>query len=199
MGSIVNYFDEMAPIWDNAVSHNKTFIREMIKLSDINEGDKILDVGSGTGVLIDYIREVNKYGEIYEVDLSQKMLNMARAKNYNDANIKYLKQDIENSEINDKFDVILLYNSLAYFKDKISLLERFARQNLYSGGRIVIFHNNGEEQINKSLACGDKRISNVCLPSFDSLIDSLDKSLLNVSYSCNLKNDYSLILTLCDN
>ena len=92
MDSIVNYFDEMASIWDNAVSHNKVQIREIIKLSDINEGDKILDIGSGTGVLIDYIREVNKFGVIYEVDLSQKMLNMARAKNYNDANIRYLKQ-----------------------------------------------------------------------------------------------------------
>lgn len=199
MDSIVNYFDEMASIWDNAVSHNKVQIREIIKLSDINEGDKILDIGSGTGVLIDYIREVNKFGVIYEVDLSQKMLNMARAKNYNDANIRYLKQDIESYDINDKFDVIFFYNSFAYLKDKISALERLAIENLYYGGRIVIFHNNGEEQINKSHACGDKRISNAFLPIFDSLIDSLNKSLFNISYSCNVKNDYSLILTIRDN
>ena len=199
MDSIVNYFDEMASIWDNAVSHNKVQIREIIKLSDINEGDKILDIGSGTGVLIDYIREVNKFGVIYEVDLSQKMLNMARAKNYNDANIRYLKQDIESYDINDKFDVIFFYNSFAYLKDKISALERLAIENLYYGGRIVIFHNNGEEQINKSHACGDKRISNAFLPTFDSLIDSLNKSLFNISYSCNVKNDYSLILTIRDN
>ena len=183
MDSIVNYFDEMASIWDNAVSHNKVQIREIIKLSDINEGDKILDIGSGTGVLIDYIREVNKFGVIYEVDLSQKMLNMARAKNYNDANIRYLKQDIESYDINDKFDVIFFYNSFAYLKDKISALEHLAIENLYYGGRIVIFHNNGEEQINKSHACGDKRISNAFLPTFDSLIDSLNKSLFNISYS----------------
>ena len=199
MDSIVNYFDEMASIWDNAVSHNKVQIREIIKLSDINEGDKILDIGSGTGVLIDYIREVNKFGVIYEVDLSQKMLNMARAKNYNDANIKYLRQDIESYDINDKFDVIFFYNSFAYLKDKISALERLAIENLYYGGRIVIFHNNGEEQINKSHACGDKRISNAFLPTFDSLIDSLNKSLFNISYSCNVKSDYSLILTIRDN
>lgn len=199
MDSIVNYFDEMASIWDNAVSHNKVQIREIIKLSDINEGDKILDIGSGTGVLIDYIREVNKFGAIYEVDLSQKMLNMARAKNYNDANIRYLKQDIESYDINDKFDVIFFYNSFAYLKDKISALERLAIENLYYGGRIVIFHNNGEEQINKSHACGDKRISNAFLPTFDFLIDSLNKSLFNISYSCNVKNDYSLILTIRDN
>ena len=53
MDSITNYFDEMAPIWDNAVRHNKIQIRDIIKLSNMNEGDKVLDIGSGTGVLVD--------------------------------------------------------------------------------------------------------------------------------------------------
>ena len=59
MDSIVNYFDEMAPIWDNAVLHNKVKIREILSLLNIKEGNKILDVGCGTGVLVDYIREIN--------------------------------------------------------------------------------------------------------------------------------------------
>ena len=138
----------MASIWDNAVLHNKVRIREIIKLSGMKEGDKILDVGSGTGILVDYIREVNKLGEIYEVDCSQKMLNMARAKNYNDKNIQFLKLDIENDIIDEMFDIIILYNSFAYLKNKIAAIERLARNNLNNGGRIVIFHNNGEQQIN---------------------------------------------------
>ena len=199
MDSIVNYFDEMAPIWDNAVLHNKTQIREMISLSDIKEGDKILDVGCGTGVLVDFIREVNKLGEIYEVDCSQKMLNMSRAKNYNDDKIKYLKLNIESDIIDEKFDVIVLYNSFAYLKNKIIALEKLARKNLNKDGRIVIFHNNGEQQINISHACGDKRISNANLPSFDSLLNSLDKSIFNIVYKSDVGNDYSLILTLWHN
>ena len=194
MDSIINYFDEMASIWDNAVLHNKVRIREIIKLSGMKEGDKILDVGSGTGILVDYIREVNKLGEIYEVDCSQKMLNMARAKNYNDKNIQFLKLDIENDIIDEVFDIVILYNSFAYLKNKIAAIERLARNNLNNGGRIVIFHNNGEQQINISHACGDKRISNANLPSFDSLLNSLDKSMYNISYKSNQNNDYSIIL-----
>ena len=198
MDSIINYFDEMASIWDNAVLHNKVRIREIIKLSGMKEGDKILDVGSGTGILVDYIREVNKLGEIYEVDCSQKMLNMARAKNYNDKNIQFLKLDIENDIIDEAFDIIILYNSFAYLKNKLATLERLARNNLNNEGRIVIFHNSGEMQINLSHACGDKRISNAHLPQFDSLLNSLNKSLYNITYKSNKNNDYSIILKACD-
>ena len=198
MDSVVDYFDEMATIWDNAIFHNKVQIREMIKLSDMKEGDKILDVGCGTGVLVDFIREVNKLGEIYEVDCSQKMLNMSRAKNYNDSHIVYLKLDIENGISDEKFDIIILYNSLAYLKNKIETLECLARNNLNKGGRIVIFHNYGEDQINISHACGDRRISNACLPPFENLINSLDKSLFNIYYRSGVVNEYSLILKVCD-
>ena len=198
MDSVVDYFDEMANIWDNAIFHNKVQIREMIKLSDMKEGDKILDVGCGTGVLVDFIREVNKLGEIYEVDCSQKMLNMSRAKNYNDSHIMYLKLDIENGISDEKFDIIILYNSLAYLKNKIETLECLARNNLNKGGRIVIFHNYGENQINLFHSCGDRRISNACLPPFENLINSLDKSLFNIYYRSGVVNDYSLILKVCD-
>ena len=198
MDSIVDYFDEMATIWDNAILHNKVQIREMIKLSDMKEGDKILDVGCGTGVLVDFIREVNRFGEIYEVDCSQKMLNMSRAKNYNDAHITYLKLDIEKGMSGEKFDIIILYNSLAYLKNKIETLEYLARNNLNKGGRIVIFHNYGENQINSSHACGDRRISSAYLPPFENLINSLDKSLFNIYYRSGVVNDYSLILKVCD-
>lgn len=198
MDSVVDYFDEMATIWDNAIFHNKVQIREMIKLSDMKDGDKILDVGCGTGVLVDFIREVNKLGEIYEVDCSQKMLNMSRAKNYNDSHIMYLKLDIENGISDEKFDIIILYNSLAYLKNKIETLECLARNNLNKGGRIVIFHNYGENQINLFHSCGDRRISNACLPPFENLINSLDKSLFNVYYRSGVVNDYSLILKVCD-
>ena len=109
MNSVAEYFDEMSAIWDDAVLHNKTYIREVLKLLKIKEGDKIADVGCGTGVLIDYIREINRLGTITEIDISQKMLNMSRAKNYSDDNIKYLKLDINNSKLDELFDALEYY------------------------------------------------------------------------------------------
>ena len=195
MDSITNYFDEMAPIWDNAVRHNKIQIRDIIKLSNMNEGDKVLDIGSGTGVLVDYIREVNKSGEIYEIDNSQKMLNMARAKNYNDKHIRFLKMNIEDDLLNEIFDVIIFYNTLPYINNKSEMIKNISNKNLRVGGRIVIFHNNGEKEINLSHSCGDKRICSAYLPSFDHLLDSIDKTIMSITYTNNIDNNYSIILT----
>jgi ubiquinone/menaquinone biosynthesis C-methylase UbiE len=77
MESLISYFDEIAPIWDNANVYNKTYIRDIIKFSEMKDGDNVLDVGSGTGILVDFIREINKSGKIVEIDI-QRTENVRR-------------------------------------------------------------------------------------------------------------------------
>ncbi|MBR4119258.1 MAG: methyltransferase domain-containing protein [Bacteroidales bacterium] len=194
MNSVAEYFDEMSAIWDDAVLHNKTYIREVLKLLKIKEGDKIADVGCGTGVLIDYIREINRFGTITEIDISQKMLNMSRAKNYSDDNIRYLKLDINNSKLEGLFDVIILYDTLPYIANKLDVVTELYTTNLNIEGRLAIFHSRGEEQINLSLAHGDRRICDSYLPIFDNYLNELYNKGCKVIYSSNKSNDYTIIL-----
>ena len=194
MNSVAEYFDEMSAIWDDAVLHNKTYIREVLKLLKIKEGDKIADVGCGTGVLIDYIREINRYGIIFEIDISQKMLNMSRAKNYSDDNIRYLKLDINNSKLDELFDVIILYETLPYIANKLDVVTELYTANLNIGGRLAIFHSRGEEQINQSLAHGDRRICDSYLPIFDNYLNELYNKGCKVIYSTNKSDDYTILL-----
>lgn len=194
MNSVAEYFDEMSAIWDDAVLHNKTYIREVLKLLKIKEGDKIADVGCGTGVLIDYIREINRYGIIFEIDISQKMLNMSRAKNYSDDNIRYLKLDINNSKLDELFDVIILYDTLPYIANKLDVVTELYTTNLNIGGRLAIFHSRGEEQINQYLAHGDRRICDSYLPIFDNYLNGLYNKGCKVIYSTNKSDDYTILL-----
>ena len=194
MNSVAEYFDEMSAIWDDAVLHNKTYIREVLKLLKIKEGDKIADVGCGTGVLIDYIREINRLGTITEIDISQKMLNMSRAKNYSDDNIRYLKLDINNSKLDELFDVIILYDTLPYIDNKLDVVTELYTTNLNIGGRLAIFHSRGEEQINQSLAHGDRRICDSYLPIFDNYLNELYNKGCKVIYSASKSDDYTILL-----
>ena len=194
MDSLISYFDEMAPIWDNANVYNKTYIREILKFSEMKDGDAVLDVGSGTGILVDFIREINKSGKIVEIDISQKMLNMARAKNYNDNNIIYLNKDVENFTFDLEFDVIFLFNCLPYLRRKSDIIKSLYHNCLIRGGRIVVFHNRGEVQTNSTLACGDKRICQAKLPEFNSFVSEIYTSIIDIQYKCNTLNEYAFIL-----
>ena len=194
MKSLISYFDEIAPIWDNANVYNKTYIRDIIKFSEMKDGDVVLDVGSGTGILVDFIREINKSGKIVEIDISQKMLNMARAKNYSDGNIVFLNEDVENYSFDLEFDVIFLFNCLPYLKRKVEVVKSLCVKNLVKGGRFVIFHNRGEEQTNLSLACGDKRICKAKLPEFNSFVSDINTSNIDIVYKSNTLSEYAIIL-----
>ena len=194
MESLISYFDEIAPIWDNANVYNKTYIRDIIKFSEMKDGDVVLDVGSGPGILVDFIREINKSGKIVEIDISQKMLNMARAKNYSDGNIVFLKEDVENYSFDLEVDVVFLFNCLPYLKRKAEVVKSLCIKNLVKGGRFVIFHNRGEEQTNSSLACGDKRICDAKLPEFNSFVSQIYTNIVDIQYKSNTLNEYAVIL-----
>lgn len=193
--SIMDYFDEMSAIWDNAVTHNKNYIREMLELIKIKDGDNLLDVGSGTGVLVDYIREFDVVGNILEVDISQKMLNMARAKNYNDVNISYLKIDVEKDDIDGEFDAILIYNCLPYLRNKVNTIAKLYERNLKQGGAISIFHSHGEKYINNFLSCADKRISNASLPNMDVFLKNMADYGINIRFSSDNSDAYTIVIS----
>ncbi len=51
------YFNSLAGTWDSIVQHDPQKLKKIIDLTDIKEGDTVLDVGCGTGVLEGYLLE----------------------------------------------------------------------------------------------------------------------------------------------
>ena len=194
MKHLVEYFDEMSAIWDNAILHDKEQLNKFIALSNMKEGAKVLDVGSGTGVLVPYIRKVNKDGEITQLDLSQRMLNMSRAKNFNDAHMRYIKANIEDYNDSDIYDVILLYNVLPYLRDKVLSVVNLYRNNLVEGGTMLISHTDGRCKINCMHLGGDKRISDAELPDIISLINEYKNCGLSIADFYDEDKEYCIIL-----
>lgn len=53
-----NYFNEKAPIWDQLMSHrDPQHIANIIKGLGIQEGSTILDVGTGTGIVLPFLKK----------------------------------------------------------------------------------------------------------------------------------------------
>ena len=75
---------------------------ELIEFLNVQKKDKIIDVGSGTGDLINLILKKNLSETLYSIDLNDEMLNHGRTK-FKDQNVKFIKANAEKLPFNDNF------------------------------------------------------------------------------------------------
>lgn len=74
----MNFFDEMAGVWNKTCRYDTGRIEKVLSVLQLKQGDTVLDIGTGTGVMIPFIREqVGHYAPIVAVDSSEKMLREA--------------------------------------------------------------------------------------------------------------------------
>jgi ubiquinone/menaquinone biosynthesis C-methylase UbiE len=76
-------FQWLTPLYDPLlrwVMHEETFKRELIKQAYIQPGQRILDLGCGTGTLTILIKRLNPLAEVVGLDGDPHILEIARAK-----------------------------------------------------------------------------------------------------------------------
>ena len=75
-------FDKYAENYDEGFmgKGSARFYIDLIKELEINDEDKILDVGCGTGTVLNYVSK-NKKIKGFGIDVSEAMIDMAKAKN----------------------------------------------------------------------------------------------------------------------
>lgn len=155
------FFNSVAFKWDDKCKHDERKIRQIIDLSDIESGAKILDVATGTGVLIKYLLE-KEPSNITAVDISENMIKVARGK-YKDNRVRFIVKDI--MEFNEKgFDYIFIYSAYPHFKDKEALF-RHLFDILNPSGKIIIAHSDSKEKINKTHSKNNNTKDDILLPA----------------------------------
>ena len=118
-------------------------LKQIVASANIEKGDVILDVGSGTGILIPIIRAY-KPECIYACDLSDEMLKKLR-KNY--AYVKTIVADVRDLSLPDEsIKVVFLNACYPNIADKKGCFKNIRRM-LQPGGRIVISHPMGKKFI----------------------------------------------------
>jgi SAM-dependent methyltransferase len=102
----------------------------------IRRGDKVLDVGCGTGVLArEALRRVGQEGQVVGLDLNEGMLAVAAR---TEPDIAWRQGDAASLPFEDaSFDVVVSQFALMYFPDRMASLGEMWRA-LAPGGRLAV-------------------------------------------------------------
>ena len=111
-------------------------LERIVAAGEIAPGDTVLDVGSGTGIMVPWIREYQP-SRIYACDLSEAMLGQLTA-NY--SYVETLLADVRDLELPDEsLDVVFVNACYPNIMDKAGAFSNIGRMTR-SGGRLVISH-----------------------------------------------------------
>jgi len=71
--SAYSYDDIPLPIGDGTTISQPTTIAFMLSLLDLKQNQKVLEIGSGTGYVLDLISEIIKNGKIYGLEINKEI------------------------------------------------------------------------------------------------------------------------------
>lgn len=147
---VQEYFNSRADIWDATVAEKSAEkLREMAGRLGLEQGDAVLDVGSGTGVFLPFILErIGEKGQVIALDVAEKMLQKAREKNFT-RNVEFLCADIMDTSLPDAlFESVVCYSSFPHFADKLKAFNEIYRV-MKPGGRLAVCHTSSRAAINE--------------------------------------------------
>lgn len=150
MISQAEFFDSYADRWDSMEREDICILLErVVRESGIKPRMDILDVGTGTGVIIPcLLKAMDCKGSIRAIDISAGMLRVAQSKEFPDC-VEFVLADIEELDCPDcSYDRVVCNGVFPHFVDKPAILLRVCRM-LRVGGKIVISHPTGREAVNK--------------------------------------------------
>jgi ubiquinone/menaquinone biosynthesis C-methylase UbiE len=144
------YFDQLAPTWDKELTGERlNCLSNIVKELGIEPGYYVLDIGSGTGVLLPFlIAELGEEGKIVALDFSVEMLSQAKAKDFQPI-VDFAQADVLAIPLADNSVDLAICNSVfPHFDDKTRALKEIARV-LRNNGRLVICHTMSRKMINQ--------------------------------------------------
>ena len=126
---------------DEMEDHHSDITEQTIALMDLQPGDRILDLGCGTGWASRRLARIATSGEVVGIDVADEMLRRAEQASAGIGNVRYLWGSAENIPAEDNhFTKILSVESFYYYVDQGKALDEL-RRVMAPGGKLFILIN----------------------------------------------------------
>jgi ubiquinone/menaquinone biosynthesis C-methylase UbiE len=144
-----SFFDSHAADWNEMLARDGRLqkLARVVEWFDIVEGESILDVGTGTGVLLPFLRHAAGHkGMMVAMDFSINMLRQAMNRQLED------KITLINAGVgaipfkSEQFDKVTCFSAFPHFPDKQTALAEMVRV-LRKGGTVWIAHLQSIEEL----------------------------------------------------
>ena len=137
------YFNKAANSWDKRfhTPNLSSFLEKIVPQFGLEAGQNILDVGTGTGVLIPYlIREVGPAGSVTAIDYSGNMIQICKTKYSHLKNVSVELKNIEEDAFpTESFDAVTCFGLFPHLENKQKALQNINHM-LKPGGALIIAH-----------------------------------------------------------
>jgi demethylmenaquinone methyltransferase/2-methoxy-6-polyprenyl-1,4-benzoquinol methylase len=188
------FFDKLADEWDDITTHDEKKVRYIVSLLGLNGEERILDVGTGTGVMIPFYTEHLTTGSVLGADFSERMISkcMEKFPSSRYPNVAFEVFDIYDIMCSDSFDVIVCYSCFPHFTDHQRAIDIFARA-LKHGGRFAIAHSSSRDHINHVHSHSSRHVQKDVLPCMEELRAMFDNADLNTVFERS-DDEYHIII-----
>jgi ubiquinone/menaquinone biosynthesis C-methylase UbiE len=143
MSSRQAFFNQNANTWDNQFNTPELigFLEKIVPTFHLKPAQKILDVGTGTGILIPFLlKAIGPTGYVTAVDYSEEMVKICKAKYGSYPNVDVMVKDVENLPFsNETFDAITCFGLFPHLENKKKALREMNRV-LKLQGKLIIAH-----------------------------------------------------------
>ncbi|NUM37125.1 MAG: class I SAM-dependent methyltransferase [Candidatus Brocadiae bacterium] len=148
MEDIIRFFDSHAEKWDSYWKEEEFgIIRKILERSSLSQEDSVLDIASGTGILVPYFLEFGVVAScIQGIDISPKMVEIFSQKFpqipviCGDFLLKTLPEN--------NYSYAIIFNSFPHFLEPEKVFEKVSKL-LKPKGKLVVAHTKTREALDR--------------------------------------------------
>ena len=185
-----NYFNNIAESWNSKFGSDS--LCEYLRQFGVAPGDKIMDIGAGTGCITQHLNAlVEPGGQVVAADISEKMLWYARGR-IQDPRIGFACADAcALSFRSGYFDRIICYSTFPHIIRPQAALSEMYRV-LKSHGKLLILHSCCSRELNRFHAGLNGIVCHDELPPVEKMLTLVKAAGFNVLHSIEKPDLYWL-------